>query len=78
MDGIPALWDLMMIEVFHSEPMDQRESYGDYPIAAGAQSLQRNESNRRQPDGVRVENIPRNHNVGPPPADSKSNERSKL
>ena len=27
------------------------------------------------PDGVRVENIPRNHNAGPPREDSKSNDR---
>ena len=33
------------------------------------------ESNRRNADGVRVENIPRNHNVGPPRAHSKSNDR---
>ena len=31
----------------------------------GKQSLQRYESNRRNADGVRVENIARNHNVGP-------------
>ena len=31
------------------------------------------ESNRRHADGVRVENIPRNHNVGPLREDSKSN-----
>ena len=42
----------------------------------GKQSLQGYESNRRNADGVRVENIPRNHNVGPPREDSKSNERS--
>ena len=41
----------------------------------GKQWLQGYESNRRHADGVRVENIPRNHNVGPPREDSKSNER---
>ena len=41
----------------------------------GKQSLQRYESNRRHADGVRVENIHKNHNVGPPREDSKSNER---
>ena len=41
----------------------------------GKQSLQGYESNRRHADGVRVENLPRNHNVGPPREDSKSNER---
>ena len=46
-------------------------------MAFGKQSLQGYESNRRQADGVRVDNIPRNHNVGPPREDSKSNERSK-
>ena len=60
---------------------------GDDPIATwkrnfsmvfGKQSLQRSESNRRQADGVRVENITRNHNVGPPRADSKSDERSNV
>ena len=38
-------------------------------------SLQGYESNRWYADGVPVENIPRNHNVGPPREDSKSNER---
>ena len=47
---------------------------GDDPIAtwkskikwySGKQSLQRYESNRRNTDGVRVDNIPRKHNVGP-------------
>ena len=33
------------------------------------------ESNRWHADGVQVENIHRNHNVGPPREDSKSNER---
>ena len=33
------------------------------------------DTNRRNADGVRVENIPRNHGVGPPREDSKSNER---
>ena len=33
------------------------------------------ESNRRDTDGVRVENIPKNHNVVPPRAHSKSNDR---
>ena len=32
----------------------------------GRQSLQEKESNRWHADEVRVENIPRNHNVGPP------------
>ena len=41
----------------------------------GRQSLQGYESNRWYADGVRVENIPRNPNVGPPREDSKSNER---
>ena len=41
----------------------------------GKQSLQGYESNRRHADGVPVENIPRNHIVGPPREDSKSNER---
>ena len=41
----------------------------------GKQSLQGYESNRRHADGVRVENIPRNHNVGLPREDSKSYER---
>ena len=41
----------------------------------GKQSLQRDELNRRHADGVRVDNIPRNHNVKPPREDSKSNER---
>ena len=41
----------------------------------GKQSLQGCESNWRNADGVRVENIPRNHNVGPPREDSKSDER---
>ena len=39
------------------------------------QSIQGYESNRWHADGVRVENIPRNHNVGPPRGDPKSNER---
>ena len=42
----------------------------------GKQSLQGYESNRRNADGVRVENIPRNHSVGPSRADSKINDRS--
>ena len=41
----------------------------------GKQSLQGFQSNRRYADGVRVENIPRSHNVGPPREDSKSDER---
>ena len=41
----------------------------------GRQPLQRDESNRRHADGVRVENIPRNHDVRPPREDLKSNER---
>ena len=40
----------------------------------GKQSLQGHESNRWYVDGVRVENIPRNHNVGHPREDSKPNE----
>ena len=44
-------------------------------IVFGKQSLQRYESNRRHADGVRVDNIPRNHDVGPPREDSMSNER---
>ena len=36
-------------------------------------SLQGYESNRWYADGVPVEKIPRNHNVGPPREDSKSN-----
>ena len=39
------------------------------------QSHQGYESNRRDADGVRVENIPRIHSVGPPLQESKSNER---
>ena len=39
---------------------------------------QRDESNRRHADGVRVENIHRNHNVGPPREDSRFDERSKV
>ena len=41
----------------------------------GKRPLQRNESNRWHCDGARAENIPRNHNVGPPRADSKANGR---
>ena len=37
----------------------------------GKQSLQGYESNRRHAGGVRVENIPRNRNVGPPREDSQ-------
>ena len=57
---------------------------GDDPIAtwkskikwySEKQSLQGYESNWRHADGVRVESIPRNHVVGPPREDSKSNER---
>ena len=44
-------------------------------MVCGKQSLQRYESNRQNADGVRVENIPRNHNVGPPEEDSKSLDR---
>ena len=60
------------------------ENMGDDPIATwkkensmvfGKQSLQGYESNRRNADGVRVENIPGNHDVGPPRKDSKSDER---
>ena len=39
------------------------------------QSLQGYESNRWYADGVRVETIPRNHDVGPPREDSKYDER---
>ena len=42
----------------------------------GKQSLQGCESNRRHADGVRVENIPRNHSVGLPLEDSKITDRS--
>ena len=42
----------------------------------GKQSLQGSESNRRDADGVRVENISRNHSVGPPREDAKNNDRS--
>ena len=42
----------------------------------GKQSLQGYESNRRQADGVRVENISWNHDVGPHREDSKINDRS--
>ena len=57
---------------------------GDDPIAtwkskirwySKKQSLQGYESNWRHADGVRVESIPTNHDVGPPREDSKSNER---
>ena len=41
----------------------------------GKQSLQITESHRRSADGVRVEDIPRNHDVGHPREDSKSDER---
>ena len=41
----------------------------------GKSLSQRSESHRRQPDGVRVENIPRIHNVEPPRGDSKTNDR---
>ena len=41
----------------------------------GKQSLQGYESNRRHADGVQVGNIFRDHNVGPPREDSKSDER---
>ena len=41
----------------------------------GKQSLKRYELNRRHADGVRVENILWNHNVGPLREDSKSNEK---
>ena len=44
-------------------------------MVLGKQSLQGYESNRRHADGVGVEKIPRNHNVGPPREDSKSKER---
>ena len=50
---------------------------GEDPIATwlGKQALQGYESHGRYADGVRVENIPRNHNVGFPLEDSKSKER---
>ena len=61
------------------------EKMGDDPIATWKrkngimvfrqQSLQGYESNRWHADGVRVENIPRNHSFGPPQEDSKSNDR---
>ena len=41
----------------------------------GTRSRQGCESNRRHADGVRVENIPWNRDVGPPREDPKSNER---
>ena len=44
-------------------------------MVLGKQSLQGYESNGWYADGVRVENIHRNHNVGPPREDSKSSER---
>ena len=59
-------------------------SLGDDPVAtwkskikwcSEKQSIQGYESNRWHADGVRVENISRIHNVGPPREDSKSNER---
>ena len=62
------------------------EKMGDDPVAtwksrigwfSEKQSLQGYESNRRQADGVPMDNIHRNHNVGPPREDSKSDERSK-
>ena len=40
------------------------------------QSLQRDESNRWNADGLRVGNILRNHSVGPPRKDSKTTDRS--
>ena len=42
----------------------------------GNQSLQGYESNRWNADGVRAENIPRNHCVGPPRKDSKFADKS--
>ena len=42
-------------------------------MVSGKQSLQGNESNRRNADGVRVENIPKNHSVGLPREDSNLN-----
>ena len=41
----------------------------------GKESLPGYESNRGYADGVRVDNIPRNHSVGPPREDSKFDER---
>ena len=41
----------------------------------GKQSLQGTESHRRHAEGVRVDNIHRNHDVGPPREDSRSDER---
>ena len=58
---------------------------GEDPIATwnskiqwvfGKESLQGYESNRWYAVGVWVENIPRDHNVGPPRTNSKPNERS--
>ena len=60
---------------------------GDDPIATWKnnskrcsenKSLEGYESNRMNADGVRVENIPRNHSVGPPQEDSKINDRTKV
>ena len=60
---------------------------GDDPIAVwkskikmvfGKQLLQGTESNRWNADGVRVENIPRNHSVGPPREDSTTTKRSEV
>ena len=42
----------------------------------GKQPLQGYESNRWFAGGVRVENIPRNHDVGPPRENSKTTERT--
>ena len=44
-------------------------------MVVGKQSLEGYESNRWYADGVRVDNIHRNHNIGPPREDSKSDER---
>ena len=46
-----------------------------YLLLISGTSLQGYESNRRNAGGVRVENIPRNHNVWLPREDSKSDER---
>ena len=48
---------------------------GKILMVFGKQSLQGYESNRWYAVGVRLENIPGNHDVGPPRKDSKSDER---
>ena len=70
--------------VHQADPVLCVGKIGDDPIATWKSkiewdsenpSLQGFESNRRCTDGAQVDNIPRNHNVGPPREDSKSNER---